>query len=61
MIDSSVQCSPEKANLMQIFVYGINRKIFRAPRGNLSLKTLALVRLITKGQIESVTRLAVEN
>ena len=30
------------------FVHGINRKIFRAPQGNLSLKTLILVGLITK-------------
>ena len=43
-----VQCSPEKANLMQIFVHGINRKIFRAPPSNLSLKTLVIVGLITK-------------
>ena len=30
------------------FVHGINRKIFRAPPGSLSLKTLVLVGLITK-------------
>ena len=32
----------------KIFVHGINRKIFRALPGNLSLKTLVLVGLITK-------------
>ena len=50
---------------MQIFFFhGINRKIFRASPGNLSLKTPVLVRLITKRQIENVTvktRLVVEN
>ena len=47
----------------KIFVHDINRKIFCAPPGNLSLKTPVLVRLITKPQIESVTvkaRLVVE-
>ena len=43
-----VQCSPEKANLTQIFVHGTNRKIFRAPPSNLSLKALVIVALITK-------------
>ena len=32
----------------KIFVHGINRKIFRPPPGNLSLKNPLLVRLITK-------------
>ena len=32
----------------KIFVHVINRKIFRAPLGNVSLNTLVIVGLITK-------------
>ena len=47
-----------------MFVHGVNRKIFRAPTGNLSLKTPVLVRLTAKRAIENATvktRLVVEN